>query len=133
MASGHVGVRFAIGRVVAEVLEAVDHLLRRAAADAQLQPPACDQVGRTCVLCHVQRVLVAHVDDGRADLDALRSRANCGEQRERGRELAREVVDAVVGAIGAELLDGLGKLDGLSERVRRAADLRVGRIGPVSE
>ena len=70
MAPRHVGVGLALGRHVAEVAPAVDHLLGRAAADAELQPPAGDEVGRARVLGHVERVLVAHVDDGGADLDA---------------------------------------------------------------
>ena len=71
VAARHVGVGLAFGRHVAEMAPAVDHLLGRAAADAQLQPAARDEVGRPGVLGHVQRVLVAHVDDGRADLDRL--------------------------------------------------------------
>ena len=42
----------------------------------ELEPAAGDEVGRTRVLGHVQRVLVAHVDDGGADLDA----AWCGRR-----------------------------------------------------
>ena len=109
----------ALGRLVAEVAEAVDHLLRRAATDAQLQPAAGDEVGRPGVLRHVERVLVAHVDDGRTDLDALRARADGGEQRERRGELAREVVHAEVGAVGAELLGGDRQVDRLEKGVRR--------------
>lgn len=70
MSPGHVGVALTLLWDVAEIAPAVDHLLGRAAADAQLQAPAGDQVGRTGVLGHVERVLVAHVDDRRADLDA---------------------------------------------------------------
>ena len=84
----HVGVGLALGGLVAEVAEAVDHLLRRAAADAQLQPAAGDEVGRAGVLGHVERVLVAHVDDGGADLDASwcarRSRPAAGTARRAG-------------------------------------------------
>ena len=69
--------------VVAEVAQAVDHLLGRPAADAQLEPAAGDEVGRAGVLGHVQRVLVAHVDDGGADLDPAGARADRGQQRER--------------------------------------------------
>ena len=60
-------------RAVAEIAPAVDHLLGRAAADAELQPAAGDQVGRAGVLDHIERVLVAHVDDRGADLDAAAS------------------------------------------------------------
>ena len=73
---------------VAEVAEAVDHLLRRAAADPELQATAGDEVGGAGVLGHVQRVLVAHVDDRGADLDALRPGADRGQQRERRRRAA---------------------------------------------
>ena len=85
MAPAHVGVALALGRPVAEVAPAVDHLLGRAAADAELQPPAGDEVGGAGVLGHVERVLVAHVDHGRADLDAAGLRADGGEQRETAR------------------------------------------------
>ena len=129
----HVGVGLALGRRVAEVAEAVDDLLGRAAADPELEAAAGDEVGGPGVLDHVQRVLVAHVDDGRADLDALRPGADRREQRERRRELLGEVVDAEVGAVGAEVLDRLGQLDRLDERVRRRPHLRVRRRGPVPE
>ena len=99
----------------------------------ELQPPARDQVGRSGVLGHVQRVLVAHVDDRRADLDPLRPGADRREQRERRRQLLGEVVDAEVRTVRAEPLDRLGELDRLDERVRRRPHLRVGRGGPVPE
>ena len=73
MLAGHVGVGLALGRHVAEVAEAVDDLLGRPAADPELEAAARDEVGGAGVLDHVQRVLVAHVDDGRPDLDPLRS------------------------------------------------------------
>ena len=75
VASRHVGIGHTLRRCVAEVAKAVDHLLGRAAADAELQAAAGDEIGGACVLRHVQRVLVAHVDDRRADLDPLRPRA----------------------------------------------------------
>ena len=71
VAPRHVGVGLALRRRVAEIAPAVDHLLGRAAADAELQAPAGDEVGRAGILRHVERVLVAHVDDRGADLDAL--------------------------------------------------------------
>ena len=118
---------------VAEVAEAVDHLLRRAAADPELEATAGDEVGRAGVLDHVQRVLVAHVDDRGPDLDPLRPGADRREQRERRGELLGEVVDPEVGAVGTEVLDRLGELDRLDERVRRRPDLRVRRGRPVTE
>ena len=78
MAAGHVGIRLTLGRHVAEIAPAVDHLFRRAAADAELQAPAGDEIGSARVLGHVERVLVAHVDHGRADLDAA---ASCAAPR----------------------------------------------------
>ena len=84
----HVGVGLALGRRITEIAPAIDHLLGRSAADAELQAPAGDDVGRTRVLRHVERVLVAHVDDGRADLDAARLRADGREQRERASRAA---------------------------------------------
>ena len=104
-------------RHVAEVAEAVDDLLGRASADPELQPTAGDQVGGTGVLDHVQRVLVAHVDDGRTDLDPLRPGADRRQERERRRQLLGEVVDPEVGAVGAQVLDRLGELDRLDQRV----------------
>src|SRR5688572_14497287 len=84
--------RVVLGGLVAEVAKAVDHLLRRAAADPELQPATRDEVRGAGVLGHVERVLIAHVDDRRPDLDPLRARANRGQQRERRRELLGEVV-----------------------------------------
>ena len=57
------GVSLAFDRLIAEILPTIDHLLGRASTDAELQPAAGDQIGRTRVLSHVQRVLVAHVDE----------------------------------------------------------------------
>ena len=133
MAPRHVGVGLALGRRVAEVAPAVDHLLGRAAADAELQAPAGDEVGRARVLRHVQRVLVAHVDDRRADLDALGPRAARRQQRERRAELAGEVMHAEIGAVRAELLGRDGEVDRLQQRVGRRPRLRLRRRGPVAE
>src|SRR3954471_9926670 len=66
----------AFRRRVAEVTPPFDDLLRGAAADPELQPTVADQVGRARVLEHIERILVPHVDDGRSDLDAARSRAD---------------------------------------------------------
>ena len=131
--AGHVGVRRALRRHIAEVPEAVDDLLGRAAADPELQATAGDEVGGPGVLDHVQRVLVAHVDDRRPDLDALGSGADRRQERERRRQLLGEVVDAEVGAVAAQILDRLGELDRLDQRVRRGTHLRVGRGRPVPE
>ena len=131
--AGHVGIALALRGRVAEVAPAVDHLLRRAAADPQLQPAAGDEVRRAGVLGHVQRVLVAHVDDGRADLDCARPRADRRKQRKRRAELAREMVHAEVRAVGAQFLGGDGELDRLEQRVGRGAYLRAVRIRPVPE
>ena len=83
MVAGHVGIGRTVGRFIAEVPEAVDYLLGRATADPELQATAGYEVGGPGVLDHVQRVLVAHVDDRRPDLDALGSGADRGQERER--------------------------------------------------
>src|SRR4029079_10422987 len=113
--------------------EAIDDLLRRTTADAELESATGDEVGGTGILDHVQRVLVAHVDDRRADLDALGARSDRRQQRERRRELLSEVVDAEIGAVSTEVLDRFSQLDRLDERVRARADLRVGRRRPMAE
>ena len=118
---------------IAEIAPAIDHLLGRAAADAELQPPAGDEVGRACVLGHVERVLVAHVDDGRADLDAAGPRADRRQQRKRRAELAREVMDAEVSAVRAQLLRRDGKVDGLQQRIGGGPRLRMRRGRPMAE
>ena len=133
MLAGHVGVGPALGRHVAEVPEAIDDLLGRTAADPELQATARDEVGGTGILDHVQRVLVAHVDDGRPDLDAPGASADRRQERERRRKLLGEVVDPEVGTVGTQVLDRLGELDRLDERVRRRAHLRVRRRRPMSE
>ena len=45
VAPAHVGIALAVGRAIAKIAPAVDHLLRRAAADAELEPPAGDEIG----------------------------------------------------------------------------------------
>jgi hypothetical protein len=61
---------------------AIDHLLGRAAAEAELETAAADQVGGAGILGHGERILVAHVDDGGAELDAPRPGTQGGEQWE---------------------------------------------------
>ena len=133
VAPRHVGIGLALGRGVTEVAPAVDHLLGRTAADAQLQAPAGDDVGCTCVLRHVQRVLIPHVDDRRADLDPLGLRADGGQQRERRAELAGEVMHTEVSPVRAELLGCDGELDRLQEGVGSRSRLRLGRSRPMAE
>ena len=95
------------------------------------RPPAM-QVGRPSVLDHVQRVLVAHVDDGGADLDALRPGPDRGEQRERRRELLRaKWCTPEVGAVGAQLLDRLRQLDRLD--AARRTPMRTCEYGDVDQ
>ena len=131
--TGHVGVGLAVGRHEAEVPEAIDDLLGRSAADPQLQTTTRDEVGGTGIFDHVERVLVAHVDDCRPDLDALGASTDRRQERERRRKLLGEVVDAEVRTVGTQVLDRLGEFDRLDERVRARPDLRVGRFGPMSE
>src|SRR5512140_3519200 len=117
MTPAHVRVGSTVGRCVAEVTPPFDDLFRRAAADRELEPTVADQVGRPGILDHVERVLVPHVDDSRADLDSARSGTDCREKRKWGRELLGKMMDAKVRPIRAELLRGDGQLDGLMEDV----------------
>ena len=133
VAPRHVGIGHPLRRGVAEVAPAVDHLLGRAAADAELQAPAGDEVGAACVLRHVERVLVTHVDDRGADLDPLGARAARRQQRKRRAELAGEVMHPEIGPVRAELLGRDGELDRLQQRVGRRPRLRLGRRGPMAE
>jgi hypothetical protein len=89
----HVGVGLAFLRRVTEVAPTLDHLLRRPAADAELKPAARDQVGGARVFGHVQRVLVAHVDDDRADLDLRAPTAATEERRAELTEMAQGACD----------------------------------------
>src|SRR5436190_23768884 len=114
-----VRVGFAFRRCVAEVAPTFDHLLRRAAADPELQPAPADQVRRARVLDHVERILVPHVDDGRSDLDAGRSGTDGREQREWRRELLGKMMDAEVRAVRAKFLRRYRQLDRLLENILR--------------
>src|SRR6185312_10935651 len=79
------------------------------------------------------RVLVAHVDDGGADLDCPGLRAAGCQQRKRRSELAREVVHPEIRTVRAELLGRDGEVDGLQQRVGAGARLRLRRRGPMAE
>jgi hypothetical protein len=125
VAAAHLGFALARFRRVAEMAPAFDHLFRRAAADAELQPSAADEIRGARILQHVEGILVAHVDDAGADLDPLGLRTHGGQQREGRGELAREMVHAEIGAVGAELFRGDGEVDRLQQHVARRAGLRM--------
>lgn len=83
MTTAHIGVGASLWWWrVAEVTPTFDDLLWRAAADSELEPAVADQIGRARVLDHVERILVAHVDDARSDLDAARPRT---DRRKKGK------------------------------------------------
>ncbi len=129
----HLGMGLAFCGLVAEMPPPVDHLFRRAAADAELQTAAGNQVGRARILDHVERVLVAHVDHARADLDRRGARADGGEKRKRRSELAGEMVDAEIGPVEAQFLGGHGQFDRLQQRVGCGPHLRIPVGRPVPE
>ena len=68
-------------------------------------------------LGHVQRVLVAHVDDARADLDPVGPDADRRQKRKRGRELPCEMMNAHERSVDADLFGRDCELDRLAERV----------------
>ena len=121
MATAHIGVGFALLRRIAEVAIAFHHLLRRAAANAELQTAVGDQVRRAGVFRHIERVFVAHIDHAGADFDFAGARADRRQQRERRAELTRKVVHPEVGAVRAQLFSGDRQIDGLQQHVLRRA------------
>ena len=118
---------------VAEGLPAAAGLLRRAAGDANGNTLVGEQVESGDLLSQVERVLVAHVDDAGADLDAPGTGAGRGEQRDGGGGLAGVVVDAPVGAVDADLVSADGDLDGLLERLAGVGVARAATVSIVSE
>src|SRR5579872_734274 len=115
------------GRRIAEVTPAFDDLFRRASADAELEPAVADEIGRTRVLDHVERILVPHVDDGRSDLDAARPGADGREERKGRSELLGKVMHAKVRAVRAELFCCDSELDGLPKHIARRSRGRWAR------
>jgi hypothetical protein len=75
---------------IAEIAPAIDDLLGRASADAELKAPARDQIGGARILDHVERILIANIDDGCAYLDPAGPGSDCGEQGKGRSKLAGE-------------------------------------------
>src|SRR3984957_14588773 len=121
----HVSVTLALDRAIAEMPPSVDHLLGRAPADSKLQTSASDEVCGSRVLDHVERVLIAHVDDRRADLDTAGLGAYGCQQRQRRSELAGEVVNTEIESDRAQRLGGDAEIDGLQDRIGCRARLRL--------
>ena len=71
--------RIAVVKEVAEKL-AVE---RRTRADAGQQPPAREHIHRRQIFGKPERVLIAELDDGRAEPDALRALRSGGQNRSR--------------------------------------------------
>ncbi|BCZ82748.1 hypothetical protein PTKU64_64230 [Paraburkholderia terrae] len=95
----------------------IDNLFARASANAELQPSASYQIGCAGVFRHVERILVAHVDNTRSNLDRARPGADCGEKGKRRRKLLSEMMDAKEGTIRAECFGGDGEVDGLQKNI----------------
>jgi hypothetical protein len=133
MATAHICIGRPILWLVTEITPAIDYLLGRTAADAELQPSACNQIRGSCVFRHVKRIFVAHVDDRGADFDGLGLGADCCQQRKGRGELPGKMVDAKVGTIRTELFRSNGEVDRLEERIACGAGLRLGRRRPVAE
>ena len=111
MTPPHVGIVVAFGRLVTKIAPAVDHLLRRPPADAELEPSTRYQISCSRVLDHIERVFVTHVDDGCANLNAASFRSHRREQGKRRSELPGKVVNPKVRSVRAQLLGGNGQLD----------------------
>jgi len=98
-----------------------------------LQAPAGNDVGCTGVLRHVQRVLISHIDDRRADLNPLGFRACRRKQRKGRAELPGEVMHTEVSPVGAEVFGCGRQVDRLQKRVRSRSRLRLGRRRPMAK
>jgi hypothetical protein len=116
-----IGMRLAFARRVPEVPPSVHHLFARAPADAELQPPACNQIRCARVFRHIERILITHVDDARADFDPAGLCTDGRKQWKRRRKLLRKMMDAEERAIGAECLGSDREVDGLKQHIGRRA------------
>jgi hypothetical protein len=76
-----------------------------------LEPAAGDDVCRPCVLGHVQRIFVAHVDDGRADFYPAGPRTDGRKEGKWRAQLPGEMMHAKVGTVGAQFIGGYSQLD----------------------
>ncbi len=123
VAAPHAGVILTFGGLITEISPSIDDLLGRSSADAQLQAPACDEIGSAGVFDHVERVLVTHVDHRRSDLDAAGLCADGCEQWKRRSELPGEMMDAKIRPVCAQLLGCNGQLDRLQKRICSGAGL----------
>src|SRR5690606_4893025 len=125
---GHVAGMLPAGRVVSEGLVPAQRRLLRATAQTELEPAVAQEVGGGSELGRLERVLVANVDHGRAELEPAGPRGEGAAQRPRARELVLEVVHAAPGPVASELLRADGDLDGLDERLPGGACLRAGYV-----
>ncbi len=121
MPPAHGGIVLAVPRLMAKIAPPVDDLFGRSAADSQLQTPACNEIRGAGILCHVIRVLIPHVDHGRADFNAPGPRRGRGQQRERRGQLPREMMHTKVRSVHPRPLGLNGKVNRLKQRIRRAS------------
>jgi len=117
--AGHVRIVFSFSRALAKIAPSIDYLLGRAAADSQLQAATSDEIRRPGIFRHIVGILIAHIDDRCANFDVPRPRSDGREQRERRRQLSREVVDTKISSVHSEALRLNREVDGLEERVSR--------------
>src|SRR5699024_6560850 len=107
--------------------------LGAAAGDAQGQAAVGDQVEGGGLLREVQRILVAHVDHAGAHLDPSGAGGDGRQQRDRGRRLGREVVDAEVGTVDADLVGADGDVDRVVEHLAGGQSPGGGTVAVVAE
>ncbi len=133
MTTRHIRFVFPFLRDIAKVTPAINHLLRRAAANSQLQTPARDQIRRPGILRHVHWVFIPHVDHAGTDFEGFGFCAYRRQQGERRAELAGKVVHTEISAIGTQLFSGHGQVDGLQQRVRCGSGTGLWRRRPVTK
>jgi hypothetical protein len=76
-----------------------------------LQAAAGDEVCRTRVLDHIKWILIAHIDDRRADLDAVGFRTHGRQKRERRSKLPGKMMDTEIGSIRTQRLGRYGEVN----------------------
>src|ERR1700733_7346685 len=119
MPPAHICIVLTFYRAVAKIAPTIDDLLGGTAADSQLQAAARDQIRSSSVLRHVMRILIPHIDHRGANFNLSRFSTHRREQRKRGCEVLRKMMNPEVGSFHSEALGFHGEVNGLQECVSR--------------